>query len=404
MGDPRPGRPRRGRATAVVGGAVLGVALLVSGCGTVLGSPPLPRATGAAPSSVGATAGTTSGTTAAGPQSCDREPRRPGPTLQEVLDDLVAGHAGGLVVAIGRDGEPARLCAAGSADTHGTPLRPDDAFRIGSITKTFTAVMVLQLVDAGAVTLDAPLATYLPGTPLADGVTVRELLDHSSGIPDYAAQPELWTAVLADPGRTWTPEDSLAIVEGLDREFAPGSAHAYSSTNYLLAGLLVERVTGRSFAENLRTRITGPLGLDRTALPPDGPEPVTGFSQELGPDATTERTSLTALETAAWAAGGMVSTAQDLTTFFRALAAGKLLPPAVLDEMTDFQGPAGIGLGLWRERLPTGPGYGHGGDLPGFRSFAAVRPESGDVLVVLANEDDLVPYPYQFSRAVFRAW
>ncbi|WP_170037441.1 serine hydrolase domain-containing protein [Georgenia soli] len=378
--------------------------LLLTTCGTVLDEPPLPRTTETAPSAGPTAATTTAGTTWAAPSSCGSEPRRPGPTLQEVLDDLAAGHAGGLVVAVGRDGEPVRLCAAGRADTRGTPLRPDDAFRIGSITKTFTAVMVLQLVDAGAVALDDPVSAYLPDAPLVDGVTVRQLLNHSSGIPDYAAQPAFETAVLADPARTWTPEDSLAIVEALDRDFPPGTQTAYSNTNFVLAGLVVEKVTGRSLAENLRTRITGPLGLGRTALPPGGPEPVTGFSQELGTDANSEKTSLHSLETAAWAAGGMVSTAQDLTTFFRALAAGELLSAAAMGEMTDFRGRAGFGLGLWRVQLSTGPGYGHGGSLPGFKAFAAVRSESGDVLVVLANEDDLDPSPYQFSRVVFRAW
>ncbi|WP_418605159.1 serine hydrolase domain-containing protein [Georgenia sp. SUBG003] len=319
-----------------------------------------------------------------------------------MLDDVVAGHAGGVVVAIGRDGEPVRFCAAGRADTRGTPLEPDDAFLVASITKTFTAVTVLQLVDAGAIALDDPVARYVPDAPLVDGVTVRQLLDHSSGIPDYAAQPQLSSAVLADPARSWTPQEALAAVAGLDRDFAPGSEHEYSSTNFVLAGLVVEKVTGRSLAENLRTRITAPLRLTTTALAPDGPEPVTAFSQELGPDANSEKTPLHSLETVAWAAGGIVSTAQDLTTFFRALAAGELLSPAAMDEMTDFQGRSGFGLGLWRVRLPTGPGYGHGGDLPGFDSFAAVREESGDVFVVLSNEDDLVPH--QFKRAVFRAW
>lgn len=396
MGDRRDGR---GSTLAAVGSAALATALLLTGCGPALDGPPLPRTTEVAPSSP---APSPPATTAEAPRSCDDEPRRAGPTLQEVLDELVAGHAGGLVVAIGRDGDPVRLCAAGRADTQGTPLEPDDAFRIGSITKTFTAVMVLQLLDAGAIALDDPVSTYLPDAPLVDGVTVRQLLNHSSGIPDFAAQPVFATAMIADPARTWTPEGTLGLLTGLDRDFAPGTQTAYSNSNFILAGLVVERVTGRSLAENLRTRITGPLGLEHTAFAPDGPDPVTAFSQELGLDGNSEGKSLHALETAAGAAGGIVSTAQDLTTFFHALAGGELLSAAAMDEMTDFRGRAGFGLGLWRVRLPTGPGYGHGGDLPGFRSFAAVRAESGDVLVVLANEDDLVPY--QFDRAVFRAW
>lgn len=387
MGDPI----SRGRCRTLAVGAIL----LLTACTAGVDEPPAPRTTEAAPSAVATTS-------PAGPKSCDKQPRRAGPTLQEVLDQLVAGRDGGVVVGLGRDGDPVRFCAAGRADTSGSPLEPDDVFRIASITKTFTAVMVLQLVDEGALGLDDPVAEHVPDAPLTDGVTVRQLLDHSSGIPDVTALPGFATTILTDPGRTWTPEETLGLLSGLEREFEPGTEHAYSNTNFVIAGRIVEEVSGRSVAENLRTRITEPLGLAETAFGPDGPEPVTGFSPVLAPDGHTESVSFHALETVAWTAGGLVSTAEDLTVFFRALSAGELLSAAAMDAMTDFQSQAGIGLGLWRVRLPTGPGYGHGGELPGYDSIAAVRPESGDVFVLLANEDELVPH--QFERAVFRAW
>lgn len=389
----------RHRALAVLGGGMV----LISACtAPVDDRPDLPHGAGAATSVASPAATAAPSPPPTGPTTCDTEPRRAGPTVQEVLDDLVAGHAGGVAVAIGRDGEPVRLCAAGRADTSGTSTEPDDVFRIGSITKTFMAVLVLQLVDEEVLGLDDPVQRYVPDVPLTDAVTVRQLLNHSSGIPDIASLPELVDALLADPGRAWTPEETLAALAGLDRDFAPGSQLGYSSTNYIVAGLLVEQLTGRSLAENLRSRITGPLGLTATALAPDGPGPVTGFSQQLGPGGNTETVSLHALETAAWAAGGMVSTAEDLSVFFRALSAGDLLSAAALEEMTDVRGRAGVGLGVWRVQMPTGPGYGHGGEIPGYTAFAAVRPASGDVLVMLANEDALLPH--QVERALFRAW
>jgi D-alanyl-D-alanine carboxypeptidase len=382
----------RGRSGPLA--VVVGAALSLSACEAAVDAPPASRTTDVAPSPVA--------TTSAGAKSCDSEPRRAGPTLQEVLVEVVAGHDGGVVVAIGRDGDPVRICSAGRADTSGTPLEPDDAFRIGSITKTFTAVMILQLVDEGRLGLDDPVAKYLPDAPLIDGVTVRQLLNHTSGLPDVVELPSFLPTIFTDPERTWTPEDALGLLDGLERDFAPGSDHAYSNTNFMIAGMILAKVTGLGIAENLRTRITDPLGLAETALGPDGPEPVTGFSPDLPPDGHTEAVSYHALETWAGAAGGIVSTAEDLTVFFRALSAGEMLSATSMDEMTDFQGRAGAGLGLWRMRLPTGPGYGHGGHTPGYDSLAVVRPESGDVYVLLLNEDNLVPF--QFERAIFRAW
>jgi D-alanyl-D-alanine carboxypeptidase len=384
-------RTRRARCGTLA--VLVGTALSLCACDPV-DAPAASRATEVAPSPVTATS--------AEAKSCDSEPRRAGPTLQEVLDEVVAGHDGGVVVAIGRDGDPARICAAGRADTSGTPLEPDDAFRIGSITKTFTAVMILQLVDEGRLGLDDPVSEYLPDAPQIDGVTVRQLLNHSSGIPDVVELPSFLPTIFADPGRTWTPEEALGLVAGLERDFAPGSDIAYSNSNFFIAGMILAKVTGLGLAENLRTRVTDPLGLAATALRPDGPEPVTGFSPDLAPDRNTEGLSYHSLDTWAGAAGGIVSTAEDLTVFFRALSAGVLLSATSMDEMTHFQGRAGAGLGLWRMKLPTGPGYGHGGHTPGYDSLAVVRPESGDVYILLLNEDALVPY--QFERAVFRAW
>ena len=192
--------------------------------------------------------------------------------------------------------------------------------------------MLLQLVDEGTLSLDEPVTSYAPDLTVATGVTVRQLLDHSSGIPDVAE--DLLPLLLADPDRTWTPHDVLAHAAGGTRDFAPGTDHNYSNTNYIIAGLLLEEVTGASVADNLQTRILGPLGLHNTYFAPQpGRQPVAGFSSIL-PGGDTTAAPYTAIETAAGAAGALVSTAPDLATFIAALAAGQLISPDMLDAMT----------------------------------------------------------------------
>ena len=160
---------------------------------------------------------------------------------------------------------------------------------------------------------------------IADGVTIRQLLAHRSGIPEYT-DGELAPAVLADLARTWTPTDVLDLVADQPRDFPPDERFAYSNTNYVVAGLLLETVTGTALADNLRSRIVEPLGLTSTYFAADDPRPpVGGFSPSL-PGGDTDGASYRALETSAGAAGGLVSTASDLATFIRALPRGELLP------------------------------------------------------------------------------
>ncbi|WP_170297255.1 serine hydrolase domain-containing protein [Georgenia thermotolerans] len=334
---------------------------------------------------------------------CSQEPSRPGQdqSLQELLDRAAADGPGGVAAALGRHGEEVRLCSAGRADTAGTPLKPDDAFRVGSITKTFVAVVVLQLVEEGALRLDTLVVDVRPGVPFTEGVTVRQLLNHSSGVPEFLAGEDVEAAIRAEPHRRWTSADVLESLDGRERAFAPGTAHAYSNTNYVIAGMVVEALTGRTVAENVRTRITEPLGLHDTALAPDGREPVTGFSPLFDPSGTTEGTSYLALGTAAGAAGGLISTAGDLAVFYRALGAGKPVRPDLLAEMTVSHGE-GYGLGVGTVRLPSGMGFGHFGAIPGYTAQAVVRPASGDVLVVLSNEDDGLRG--LSTTRVFHAW
>lgn len=327
---------------------------------------------------------------------CEQTPDD-GPSLQALLDERAGadGVQGGVVVALRRGDEPLRVCVAGSADTTGTPLTADDVFQVGSVTKPFVAVVVMQLVEEGALTLDDDVSDHLPGIAVAEGVTVGQLLDHSSGIPEYVT-PSLLLDVLGEPAREWTAQDVVDLVADEDRTFSPGSRQSYSNTNFVLAGLVIEAVTGRTVAEEIAARVTDPLGLTSTAIAPEGPDPVTGFSRVLGDGGSTEDVPYESAVTLAGSAGGLVSTASELITFWEALAAGELVEAGTLASMVEAADgrPADLGLGLAVVGDDVEDGFGHDGAIPGYRAGVLVVPGDGDVVVVLTNDDALeVPTP-----------
>jgi D-alanyl-D-alanine carboxypeptidase len=288
-----------------------------------------------------------------------------------------------------------RYCAAGRATTTGTPLAPDDVFRIASITKTFTAVMVMQLVEEGRLSLDSQVGDVLPDLDFAQSVTLRQLLNHTSGLPDFF-DDTFRNRAFEDWDRTWTPTEVLDRLRETDGPPVPPTEEvvSYSNTNYLIAGLMVEEVTGRTLAENLQARIIEPLGLTSTALAPAGPEPVTGFAAPL-PFGNSEGVSYTSLETGIWAAGAMVSTAPDLVTFARALPDGELVSAESWEQMTVFlqlEDGTGMGLGLGRDEIDGRTVIGHDGLLPGYTSRFLLLPESDEVVVVLTNDINIAAY------------
>jgi D-alanyl-D-alanine carboxypeptidase len=311
-------------------------------------------------------------------------------SLQDQLDLTADGLDGGVVIAQGARGA-VRYCVAGRADSSGRPLVADDVFRIFSVSKTFTAVMVMQLVEEGQLTLETDVAEVLPDLDLVEGVTVRQLLDHTGGLAEFMGAG-FDRMLREDWDRTWTAEEVLDRVAMLVPPLGdPGTVHAYSNTHYVVAGMVVEEVTGLSLADNLQARITGPLGLTDTAYAPDGPDPVTGFALWL-PHGSSEDVSLASVETALGAAGGMVSTAPDLVTFISALGDGELVSSQSWDQMTDFT-EAGdgerFGLGLFEFTVGERTLIGHIGAFPGFTSVAAYEPETSGAIVLLTNDDNM---------------
>ncbi|MFI6225952.1 serine hydrolase domain-containing protein [Micromonospora echinospora] len=288
------------------------------------------------------------------------------------------------VFAEARDGRDRWRGASGVADvTTGRPALPGFQHRVGSITKTFVAATLLQLVGERRIALDAPIGRYLPEFAV-DGVTVRMLLNHTSGISDYDhvifATPE---DIERHRSTTFTPRQLVRAGLGQPPTGAPGAAFAYSNTNYILAGLIIERVTRRAATDEVHRRILRPLGLRQTYFPGLRPRIAGPHSRGYVPWYEGELRDFSVSNMSwAWTAGALVSTMADLNTFFRALLAGRLLRPAELAAMKttvpfDPAQPeaAGYGLGLYRMTWPTGDVWGHDGLVFGHSAISLHTPD-----------------------------
>jgi D-alanyl-D-alanine carboxypeptidase len=296
---------------------------------------------------------------------------------------------------------------AGVADTaNRAPVRGDDEFRVGSATKTFVATVVLQLVAEHRLSLDDTVAHWLPGVVSGNGndggrITIRELLQHTSGLYNYADDfPELASTAAFEAGRytTYTPEQLVAIAMRHKPDFAPGTSWEYSDTNYVLVGMVIEKVTGHTWQQEVSKRIIQPLGLDHTIAPdtdPSIPGPHLHGYSSFGSGPAIDVTS--ANMTYASSSGAMISTASDLNRFHQALLGGRLLPAAELAEMEttvpahefDSLWPgARYGLGLIWLPLSCGGGiYSHGGDVPGYTTLDGTTPDGRHAAVVEATGD-----------------
>ncbi|MFB8277327.1 serine hydrolase domain-containing protein [Nocardia colli] len=300
------------------------------------------------------------------------------------LDGLMRSGAVGVLATVTGNGETTVL-TAGLADTAaGTAIRADrpEYVRIGSVTKTFTAAIVLQLAAERRVDLDRSVDTYLPGLLVGDGIdgrgiTVRQILGHRSGLPEPVEPEGLNEYTAARAGRTYTPAQEVALALQHPATFAPGARFEYANINYLVAGMLIEAVTGHRYADELRDRILTPLGLSDTYLPATGEtglrEPhLTGYGTVDG--IVTDQTRIE--PSMPWTSGALVSTGADLNRFFTALLAEQVVPQAQLRQMldgVDMGNGDGMsyGLGVGYAQLPCGAQFvGNVGGVPGFTAVA----------------------------------
>ena len=326
--------------------------------------------------------------------------------LQNPLDGTRAAEIPGAAVAIVAPFGSWFAASGVSRLEDNTPLGPDDRFEIGSITKTFVATTVLQLVEEGKLSLEDTLTKLLPESitadiPNSEQITIKQLLQHTSGIPDYV--DELFTQAATDPTiflQAWEPEELVDLVDDIEPLFEPGESWRYSSTNFILAGLIVEAVTGNNIAAEIRTRILEPLNLENTFFAKEEEIPggyISGY-WDFNEDGTLDNISIANISWT-WAAGAMVSNTKDLDTFARSLFKGDLLEPQTLEQMLDTT-PAvdsgnysSYGLGVGTIESPNRFWYIHRGQTLGYRSNMWYSPEEDLTYIELINgfsRDNLV--------------
>jgi D-alanyl-D-alanine carboxypeptidase len=333
--------------------------------------------------------------------------------LQAVVDAEAAIAGEGCVVRVELPGHGlVAEAAAGRLQHDGPPMEVQSPFRIASITKPFTAVVVTQLVAEGRLGLDEPMATHLPpelgdlvdqlhvldGVSSGGRITVRQLLTHASGLFDYAMSGEYFRTLASDPGHVWTPREMLegAIAWGTPH-FRPGEGYgyAYSDTGYVLLGTIIEHLDARPLHAAYRARILGPLGLDGTYLE--------GFEEHRGGEISHAHQGgfdvMPLHGSSDWAGGGLVSDTTDLAVFARALVDGRLVAPPLLDEMLHWRfrtldpalhspGFVGYGFGVEarvREGIELRGHRGHWGVV------MHVDPRSGLTVTGTINQADRRP-------------
>lgn len=319
-------------------------------------------------------------------------------TLRPVVTELMENmQIPGLIVHVQTPDRGTWQAALGVSDTSTqAPMDVADHVRAGSITKSFTATVILQLAQEGKLALDDPLAPYLPGVD-TNGATIRQALQLTSGIPDYTTVPFL-NALADDPQRVWSPQELISTVAGEPPMFPPGRGWYYSNTNYVMLGVIAEQVTGEPLRQLIADRIFVPLELTGCSMPTATDAAIPGprsRGYQLGTDwgrPDTPPAPLPALvdvtdNNPSWAygAGAAICTVADLAIWGRALAEGELLEPEMQAQRLAYV-PAGdprakYGLGV----VDINGLVGHNGEISGYMSQTARRESDGTVIVVLSN-------------------
>ncbi|PYC84727.1 alkaline D-peptidase [Streptomyces tateyamensis] len=325
------------------------------------------------------------------------------PELQKALGAIVDSGFAGVQLRV--NDERGEWVGSAGVRKLGEDDKPptDGRFRIGSSTKTFTATAVLQLVAEGRIGLDSPADDYLTRFDLDRRITVRMLLQHTSGLFNYTG--EYYEDGTVAPGIPWQgqeyvdrrfhtyrPEELVRLALSKPARFEPGTDWSYSNTNYVLARLLVEDVTGRPFAEEMQRLVLQPLGLTATVVPdasPEIPEPHAHAYYRYEHDGQWKLVDVTR-SNASWisAAGDMISTTEDLHTYFSALMTGKLLPDSLLVEMRTPHPELGYGLGLFVEETAGGTLVHHNGGFWGWATLMYSTPDGSRTLTASLTTGD----------------
>lgn len=291
----------------------------------------------------------------------------------------------GLSVSAQSPGCDPWIQAAGVAQLPETALTSEYVLRTGSITKTFTAALLLRLVDQGRMTLEDTLQDWGIDLPAAEQITIRQLLNQTSGLSDYSTSDEFTAALIADPDRIWEPQELLDYAAALPSVGVPGAAHHYANTNYVIAGLVAQAADRRDYAASLRANVLEPAGLEHTYVEgdEDWTEPTAaGYLVPSGgrPLATVDRYHASQ----SWSAGAVVATASDVRLFMSTLLTTDFLSPesqAAMVELVDD-----YGLGVFRIESGDVVGFGHNGAVMGFQAGSLYDPSTGTTVAVLQNQ------------------
>ena len=314
-------------------------------------------------------------------------------TIQTLVDN---GYPGALAAKTDKDGNAVGATAGKGNLSTGEAPPLDGEVRIASNTKTFVAVLIMKMVEEGKVKLDEPIDAYLPGIVKGQGVdgkkiTVRQLLQHTSGLPEFGDGQLDYFAIRND---YVSPRDVLDGVLSRPAQFAPGAKFQYNNANYVILGLLAERVAKRPIAEQIEAKIVKPLGLKHTYMPGPGEKAIRGkhphgyHTRDGKPGKLEDITE--ADPSWEWAAGSMISTPSELNKFMQSVFDGSLLSQASIAEMKKSV-PAPemggeYGLGLIGHKSSCGVVWGHSGNKPGYHSLSAVRSDGTAATIVTTAE------------------
>jgi D-alanyl-D-alanine carboxypeptidase len=320
--------------------------------------------------------------------------------MQAAMDAMVADGTPGMYVEIRQGGRVTAL-RSGRPEIDRARLWTDRSrFRVGSVTKTFVAAVVMQLVAEGRLGLYDPVEQWLPGQlPYGQQITVRQLLNHTSGVPSYGGL-EFVAQRFDEPARRFSPQEILARIDGKPLTFPPGTAQTYVNTGYLLLALIAESVTGQPFQVLLNRRILAPLHLSDTTFDVDRSFPaprVHGYGTK--PGTTGPVRDVTYINPSwAWGSGNIVSSSRDVTTFLGSLLAGAIVPQPQLDQMrvvdpiaVDQYG-VGFGLGLETHPYPCA-NYGKNGSVPGYVTLVQSTVDGARQVLSVGNSVDWILPP-----------
>ncbi len=318
--------------------------------------------------------------------------------LDRALKELVAMEGGPPgVIAVVQRGQHRKVHTFGVANVRtGRPIGSHDRMRIASAAKAFSGAVALSLVSEGKLSLNDRIGERLPGLPEAwSEVTLGQLLNHTSGIPDFSQEPAFQEAVLASPTKAPPPEELLSFVEDEDLLFDPGSEYHYSNSDNIVVALMAEAATGMSYEDLLRERVYKPLGLSRTTLPrgPNLRKPyIHGYDPSEHPP---EDVSELLAAGWAWASGGIVSSPADLNDFIRGYVGGKLFDERTRAKQrrvvegggSEPPGPGknSAGLAIFRYETRCGTVWGHTGNTAGYTQFMAASPNGSRSVTVSVN-------------------